>query len=88
MLQSSRVLWHTDLVRNVTIALDDETARWARVEAARQGTSLSRLVARLLREQMPRENSYELARQAYLAEQPRDLSSESGAYPSRDDLYR
>ena len=30
-------------MRNVTITLDEETARWARVEAAMRGTSVSRL---------------------------------------------
>lgn len=75
-------------MRNVTIALDDETARWARIEAARQDTSVSRLVARLLQEQMDRDTRYEQARRAYLARAPRDLSSESGPYPARDDLYR
>ena len=75
-------------MRNVTIALDDDTALWARVEAARQDTSVSRLVAGLIREQMARDDRYEQARQAYLARPPRDLSSESGPYPSRDDLYR
>ena len=75
-------------MRNVTIALDDETARWARIEAARQDTSVSRFVAGLLRERMDREDRYEQARRSYLAQQPRDLSSVSGAYPARDELHQ
>ena len=75
-------------MRNVTISLDDETARWARIEAARQDTSVSRLVADMLRGQMARDEYYEQARQSYLAQQPRDLSSGSGPYPSREELHQ
>lgn len=31
-------------MKNVTITLDDEVARWARIRAAEQNTSVSRLV--------------------------------------------
>ena len=75
-------------MRNVTIVLDDETARWARIEAARQDTSVSRLVGGLIREQMAREDRYERARRAYLAQPPMDISSHSGAYPSREEIHR
>ena len=74
------------LVRNVTISLDDETARWARVEAARQDTSLSRFVGGLLRERMQRGERYEEARRSYLARRPTSLSS-GEPYPSRDELH-
>ena len=33
---------------NVTISLDEQTARWARLEAARRETSVSHLVGELL----------------------------------------
>jgi len=71
----------------VTITLDDETARWASVEAGRRGTSVSRLVTDLISERIAMDSRYEQARRAYLAEPPRDLSSGSGAYLSRGDLY-
>lgn len=78
-------------MRNVTIALDDETARWARIEAARQDTSMSKLVGGLLREQMARAgreaDRYEQARRSYLARRPRSLSG-GKAYPSRDELHQ
>lgn len=48
-------------VRNVTVTLDEETARWARLEAARQDTSVSRLLGRLLRESMHEQASYDAA---------------------------
>lgn len=78
-------------MRNVTIALDDETARWACIEAARQGTSVSEFVGALLREQMARAGreaeSYEQARRSYLARRPSSLSG-GEAYPSREELHR
>ena len=72
----------------MTIVLDDETARWARIEAARQDTSVSRLVGGLIREQMAREDRYERARRSYLAQPSTDISSHSGAYPSREEIHR
>ena len=77
-----RVSCYTDAVRNVTIALDDETARWARIEAARQDTSMSRLVGGLLREQMARAgreaDRYEQARRSYLARRPSSAERREG----------
>lgn len=37
-------------MRNVTITLDEEVARWVRIEAAKRETSVSRLVGEMLRE--------------------------------------
>src|SRR5438105_4928853 len=37
-------------LRNITITLDEAVARWARIEAARQDTSVSQLLARILHE--------------------------------------
>lgn len=72
--------------RNVTITLDDATARWARVEAARRDTSLSDFLASLLRERMSRDTEYARAMEAYLATQPVRLS-DGGPYPSRETLH-
>lgn len=72
--------------RNVTIILDEETARWARIEAARRNTSVSQLVGALLREHMERERSYEAARNRYLSSEPY-LVNRKGRYPSRDELH-
>jgi hypothetical protein len=42
----------TRRLRNVTVTLEEEVAQWARIEAARQDTSVSRLLGALLRERM------------------------------------
>ena len=39
-------------LRNVTVTLEEDVAQWARIEAARQDTSVSRLLATLLKERM------------------------------------
>ena len=43
-------------LRNVTVTLEEEVARWARVEAARQDVSVSRLLGSLLKELMAAQN--------------------------------
>ncbi len=74
--------------RNVTITLDEETARWARIEAARRDMSVSRLVGQLLREHMLFEQSYEEAMNSYLSRPGRRLRRRSTTrYPKRDELY-
>jgi hypothetical protein len=35
-------------MKNVTITLDEEAARWARIQAAEHNTSVSRLVGEML----------------------------------------
>lgn len=73
--------------RNVTVSLDEETARWARVEAARRDTSVSRLLGDLLREHMERERSYEASMQRWRAGPVRPLKR-GGRYPSRGEVHR
>ncbi len=75
-------------LRNVTISLDEETARWARVEAARHDKSLSRFVSEMLRELMSGAGSYERARQSYLSREPIPLGTHGQRYPSRDEVHQ
>ena len=51
-------------MKNLTITVDDGVLEWARVEAARRGTSVSRMVGDFMAELMQREDAYE---RAYLA---------------------
>lgn len=73
-------------MRNVTITLDEETARWIRVEAAEKNTSVSRLVGALLRERMVAERGYENAMEEYLKRRPRRLRDGS-RLPRREELH-
>ena len=74
-------------LRNVTITLDEEVARWARVEAARRDTSVSQMVAQLLREQMLGADEYEAARQRYLAQEARVHRAPGTRFPDRAELH-
>lgn len=39
-------------LRNVTVTLEEDVAQWARIEAARRDTSVSRLLGEILKERM------------------------------------
>ena len=43
-------------LRNVTVTLEEDVAQWARIEAARQDTSVSRFLGALLKERMSAQN--------------------------------
>lgn len=50
---------YTDFVlRNITITVSEEAARWARRKAAEEDTSVSKLVGRILEDQMRRTDEY------------------------------
>ena len=51
-------------MKNLTITVDDQVLEWARIEAARRGSSVSRMVGDFMAEMMQREDAYE---RAYLA---------------------
>jgi hypothetical protein len=74
-------------VKNVTISLDDELARWARVAAAKQELSLSAYLAALLRERMDRDSEYEVvAMRRSLAHAPLPLGWRKRVR-SRDEIH-
>lgn len=85
----TRTSCYTEYVkkRNVTIALDEEVARWARVKAAEADISVSRLLAIQLEQQMARESGYEEARDRFLSKPGRQLRQPGDPYPARDTLY-
>lgn len=74
-------------LKNVTITLNEDVARWARIRAAERETSVSRLVGELLREKMLAEQGYEVAMRDYLARPVRKLRRMMARYPRRADLH-
>ena len=74
-------------MKNVTITLDEQTAAWVRVYAARNNTSVSRLVGELLRERMGERKQYEQAMRRFLSKKPVDLRNSDKPYPTREELY-
>ena len=74
-------------MKNVTITLDEETAKWARVYAATHNMSVSRLVGEMLQQRMGELHEYDRAMRAFLAKPPLKLSRTGKGYPKRDQLY-
>lgn len=74
-------------LKNVTVTLDEETARWARIEAARRDTSVSKLLGEILRAEMQQEARYEAAKQSYLAQKPGIHRCHGQPLPSREELH-
>lgn len=72
----------------MTITLDEETAQWARVEAARHDTSVSRWVGQLLDERRRSSLDYERAQHAYLQRSGAQLKPTGAPLPSRDELHQ
>ena len=74
-------------MKNVTITLDEEVARWARIRAAELNTSVSRLLGNLLRDHMVAEDRYEDAMKEYLSRPPQPLKKKATRYPARHELH-
>jgi hypothetical protein len=72
-------------LRNVTVTLEEDVARWTRMEAARNEISVSRLLGGLLRERMAREDAYARAMKRALARKP--FLNSDGRYLSRDEVH-
>lgn len=73
-------------MRNVTITMEEEVADWARMEAARRNTSVSRLVGELLAEKMRHDDAYERAMNEWL-QRKRSWCSDGSPYLTRDQIY-
>ncbi len=73
-------------MRNVTVTLDEETAKWARIEAARRDMSVSGFIRQLMRERMGGQIAYPGAMSRYLSRAGSNLS-EGGNYPAREELH-
>ena len=72
-------------LRNVTITLEESVAKWARVEAARNDISVSRLLAIILEERMHKKDGYEQAMRRALAREP--FLKSDGRYPTREEVH-
>jgi hypothetical protein len=72
-------------LRNVTITLEENVASWARMEAARRDTSVSKLLAGILKERMKEKDSYDAAMRRALARKP--FLKTDGRYLSREEVH-
>jgi hypothetical protein len=72
-------------LRNITVTVEEDVARWARVEAARRELSVSRLLGGMLRERMAEEDAYESAMRRALARKP--FITSEGPYLTREQVH-
>jgi hypothetical protein len=72
-------------LKNVTITMEDSVADWARMEAARRNTSVSRLVGELLAEKMRHDDAYERAMREAL--EFKSFGQSSDRYLTREEMY-
>jgi hypothetical protein len=74
-------------MKNLTITLDEETARLARIRAAERDMSLSRFIGEALRRELRHADDYEAAYRAWRARKPFPLKGSPQPYPKREELY-
>lgn len=74
-------------MKNITITLDAETAKWIRTQAAEKEMSVSRWVSEILSERMEHKIEYQRAMRRYLSKGAVNLSGDSERYPTREELY-
>ena len=67
------------------MTLEEEAARWARIEAAKEDISVSRLLGRILEERMAQQDEYGTAMKRALGRKP--FLKSDGTYPSREEAH-
>jgi hypothetical protein len=70
---------------NVTLTLEDDVARWARVKAAEENTSVSRLLGGVLRQMTRQRQQFDRGRREFQRLGAAVISD--GAYPRREELH-
>jgi hypothetical protein len=74
-------------MENVTITLDEKTAAWARVYAARHNTSLSRNLGEMLKQRMGELPEYDEAMRHFLGKTSVKLKRAGKRFATRDELH-
>jgi hypothetical protein len=78
---------HTAKKQNVTVSLDREIVKKAKLLAARRSTSISGMLADQIIALVDSEDSYERAKRGALAALDRGFDMGGGPLPSRDELH-
>ncbi|MHB1203039.1 MAG: hypothetical protein ACYCZC_07845 [Acidithiobacillus sp.] len=71
---------------NVTITINEETADWARIEAAKRRSSISRMLGEMLESQYRQDNAYAQAMQDFFSREPLPITG-GEPLPSREERY-
>jgi len=72
-------------MKNITVTLDEKTAAWVRVHAAKLEMSVSRYLGELLRKTMTDSREYEQAMQRWLSRKP-TLQVDPEKLPTREEI--
>jgi hypothetical protein len=72
-------------MKNVTITVEDAALEWARIEAAKRNTSVSRLVGEMLSELMRQEDAYSQAMRSALKFESWGVMEQTSL--TRDQMY-
>lgn len=73
-------------MKNVTVTMPDDVAQWARVHAAKQGMSVSRMISKVVERLMRESETYDVAMHRYLSRERGELGGAAG-YPGREQLH-
>jgi hypothetical protein len=74
-------------MKNITVTLDDETAKWVRVKAAEQNKSMSRFLGDLLQQHMKDRIAYQRAMESWLSKPPYFLREPGEPLPTREEIH-
>lgn len=80
-------VFHVSTARNITLTVDEETLREARVLAAQRGLSVSAFLRAEIAGLVERQRGYAKARESALARLKRGQRLGGGKLPSRDELH-
>lgn len=84
-LRETRIQCIIQSMKNVTITVEESALEWARIEAAKRNSSVSRLVGEILAEKMRQEDAYAQAmRKAIKFE---SWGKSDGNFLTRDEMY-
>lgn len=73
-------------MKNVTITVEEPVLEWARIEAAKRNSSVSRMVGEMLADKMRHDDAYQRAMHEWLADTTR-IPTDGSPYPGRDEIY-
>lgn len=74
-------------MKNITITLPEDVARWLRIKAAQEDRSVSRWLAEMLQRMRRQEDQYDVAMKRYLSMKPHKIDWPNGRRPTREELY-
>jgi hypothetical protein len=80
-------VFYVSKARNITLSLDEDVLREARVIAAERGLSVSAFLRQELSRVVEHQRGYARARRSALARLQRGLSLGNGPLPSREELH-